>query len=73
MGGCPFTPNASGNLATEDLVLLAMQCGYETNIDLSKLITAIEYASKITNKSLGGRSYPWLQRNYGSEGKVGSC
>jgi hypothetical protein len=42
-------------------------------IDLSKLITAIEYASKITNKSLGGRSYPWLQRNYGSEGKVGSC
>ncbi|WP_216285818.1 hydroxymethylglutaryl-CoA lyase [Polynucleobacter sp. 30F-ANTBAC] len=73
MGGCPFTPNASGNLATEDLVLLAQQCGYETNIDLSKLITAIEYASKITNKSLGGRSYPWLQRNYGAQGKVGSC
>lgn len=33
IGGCPFTPNASGNIATEELVLLCESLGYETGIE----------------------------------------
>ena len=33
LGGCPFAPGAAGNLATEDLVSMAHQMGFETGID----------------------------------------
>ncbi|HEX2916045.1 MAG TPA: hydroxymethylglutaryl-CoA lyase [Chloroflexia bacterium] len=39
LGGCPFAPGASGNLATEDLVHLLHEMGVETGIDLDLLIT----------------------------------
>jgi hydroxymethylglutaryl-CoA lyase len=38
LGGCPFAPGASGNLATEDLVFMLMEMGYQLNIDFKKLI-----------------------------------
>ncbi|MEO0462896.1 MAG: hydroxymethylglutaryl-CoA lyase [Pseudomonadota bacterium] len=38
LGGCPFAPGASGNLVTEDLVLMLNSMGYETGIDLDKLL-----------------------------------
>lgn len=38
VGGCPFAPNATGNIATEDLVYLLHHSGYETGIDLDALI-----------------------------------
>lgn len=38
LGGCPYAPGASGNLVTEDLVLMLNAMGYETGIDLDKLI-----------------------------------
>ncbi len=38
LGGCPFAPGASGNLVTEDLVLMLNSMGLETGIDLDKLI-----------------------------------
>jgi hydroxymethylglutaryl-CoA lyase len=38
LGGCPFAPGASGNLVTEDLVLMLNSMGLETGIDLEKLI-----------------------------------
>jgi len=38
LGGCPFAPGASGNLATEDLVYLLEGCGVDTGIDLDRLI-----------------------------------
>ena len=38
LGGCPFAPGASGNVATEDLVFLLQSMGYETDIDLPKLL-----------------------------------
>lgn len=40
LGGCPYAPGASGNLATEDLVYLAHCEGYSTGIDLNKLVAA---------------------------------
>lgn len=39
LGGCPYAPGASGNLVTEDLVLMLNAMGYETGIDLEKLLT----------------------------------
>lgn len=38
VGGCPFAPNATGNVATEDLLYMLSRCGYETGIDLNRMI-----------------------------------
>ena len=46
LGGCPFAPGASGNLATEDLVHMLCEMGYETGIDEEKIIEAAKYESK---------------------------
>lgn len=42
LGGCPFAPGASGNIVTEDLVFMLQAMGYETGIDLLKLLKARE-------------------------------
>ncbi len=39
IGGCPFAPGASGNIVTEDLVFMLDSMGYDTGIDLDKLLT----------------------------------
>ena len=59
LGGCPFAPGASGNVATEDLVLLLHQCGYATGIDVDKLCDAVAVASELIGAPLGGRMLPW--------------
>jgi len=38
LGGCPFAPNATGNIATEDLVYMLTRAGFETGYDLGRLI-----------------------------------
>ena len=38
IGGCPFAPNATGNVATEDLLYMLSRSGFETGIDLGRLI-----------------------------------
>jgi hydroxymethylglutaryl-CoA lyase len=38
LGGCPYAPGASGNLVTEDLVLMLNSMGCDTGIDLDKLL-----------------------------------
>lgn len=40
LGGCPFAPGASGNLATEDLVWMLNEMGYDTGISFSKILAA---------------------------------
>jgi hydroxymethylglutaryl-CoA lyase len=42
LGGCPFAPGASGNIVTEDLVFMLQAMGYETGIDLPKLLKVRE-------------------------------
>lgn len=61
LGGCPFAPGASGNVATEDLVLMLQQCGFQTGIDLDKLRNAISVAEELVERPLGGRMLPWLK------------
>jgi hydroxymethylglutaryl-CoA lyase len=38
LGGCPFAPNATGNVATEDLLYMLSRAGFDTGIDLTRLI-----------------------------------
>jgi hydroxymethylglutaryl-CoA lyase len=38
LGGCPYAPGASGNIVTEDLAFMLHAMGYETGIDLDKLL-----------------------------------
>jgi hydroxymethylglutaryl-CoA lyase len=42
IGGCPFAPGASGNIVTEDLVFMLQSMGFETGIDLAKLMKVRE-------------------------------
>jgi hydroxymethylglutaryl-CoA lyase len=43
VGGCPFAPNATGNVATEDLLYMLSRAGFATGVDLSKLIDAARW------------------------------
>ena len=38
LGGCPYAPGASGNIATEDCVYMIESMGFSTGIDLKKLL-----------------------------------
>ncbi len=62
IGGCPFAPGAAGNLATEDLVLMAEQSGFHTGISLPDLLEAVDFAEAQLQRPLGGRSTAWLRR-----------
>jgi hydroxymethylglutaryl-CoA lyase len=62
LGGCPFAPGASGNVATEDVVMLLQQMGFATGIDLPALLQASALARELTGTAPGGRALPWLQR-----------
>ena len=48
LGGCPFCPGASGNLASEDLVAFLEGQGYLTGINLEKLLDAAELANQLS-------------------------
>lgn len=52
LGGCPYAPGASGNLATEDLVYMLEGMGYETGVDLDLLIRASERVSDLVSRTL---------------------
>jgi len=52
IGGCPFAPGASGNIATEDLVHMLALEGMETGIDLNALIAAGQTLSALLQRNL---------------------
>ncbi len=62
LGGCPFAPGATGNVATEDVALMLSQMGFETGIDLRKLVDAVDLATELTGNCDGGNSLRWLKR-----------
>ena len=57
LGGCPFAPGASGNLATEDLVHMLSEMGYDTGIDELKLIEAAKFESTVIDGIYSGHMY----------------
>ena len=54
-GGCPFAPQATGNIATEDLVYLLHGMGYETGIDLKAMIGVAQWMTEQLGKELPGQ------------------
>lgn len=64
LGGCPFAPGASGNVATEDLVMLCDQMGYKTNVDMPLLLEASDLAIELTKTARGGNAKTWLRKQY---------
>jgi hydroxymethylglutaryl-CoA lyase len=69
LGGCPFSPGAAGNVATEDVVLMLEQCGYHTGIDATALLSAIDMVSELTKTAVGGRSMAWFRRENSQSGE----
>jgi hydroxymethylglutaryl-CoA lyase len=61
LGGCPFAPGASGNVATEDVVMLLEQLGFTTGVDLQQLLAASDLAETLTGTAPGGRAKAWLK------------
>ena len=50
LGGCPFAPDATGNIGTEDLVYMLERAGFSTGYDLDGLITTAKWMSSILGK-----------------------
>ncbi len=57
LGGCPYAPGASGNLATEDLLYLLSGLGIETGIDLEKVVTASAFLARARGQAPASRYY----------------
>ena len=57
LGGCPYAPRASGNIATEDLVYLLEREGIETGVDLDALIHISEWLEAALGRKLEGQLY----------------
>ena len=57
LGGCPFAPRATGNIATEDLVYLLDGEGVETGVDLSALVAVSEWLEGVLGRQLEGQVY----------------
>ncbi len=57
LGGCPYAPRATGNIATEDLVYLLEGEGIETGIDLDALIAISEWLESVLGRRLEGYVY----------------
>lgn len=68
LGGCPFAPGASGNVATEDVVMMLEQMGLDTGIDLDRLMKAAELARELTGTAPGGRASAWIRKELGMAG-----
>ena len=62
LGGCPFSPGASGNVATEDVVLMLESMGLRTGIDTLALVEAVGVCADLLQSPLGGHAFRWLHR-----------
>ena len=57
IGGCPFAPRATGNIATEDLVYLLDGLGVETGVNLEALIAVSAWLAGVLGRELPGQLY----------------
>ena len=63
LGGCPYAPGASGNMATEDLVYMLEKMGIDTAVDLSRLVAASQIIAPYLDHPLPGRYLQSCMRN----------
>jgi hydroxymethylglutaryl-CoA lyase/(R)-citramalyl-CoA lyase len=62
LGGCPFSPNATGNIATEDLVWQLERDGVRTRVDVDALVDTSRWLEQVLGRRLEGNLYraaPW--------------
>jgi hydroxymethylglutaryl-CoA lyase len=58
LGGCPYAPGASGNVATEDVVALFEAAGVRTGVDLDALVDTTAWLEReVLHRPLPGRVY----------------
>ncbi len=67
LGGCPYAPGASGNVATEDVVYMLEGMGIRTGVDVDKLVAASRLASTLVGHEMPSKFY----RAYVGSGLVG--
>src|SRR5256714_1764655 len=58
LGGCPYAPRATGNIATEDLVYLLDGDGVETGVDLDALVETSAWLESLLGRRLEGQVFP---------------
>ncbi|TMU86675.1 hydroxymethylglutaryl-CoA lyase [Bacillus sp. BHET2] len=63
LGGCPFAPGATGNVATEDVVYMMEEMGISTGIDLEKLAYAIELVKPHVSRPIESGYYRLYELN----------
>ncbi len=66
LGGCPYAPGASGNLATEDVVAMCHAMGVKTGIDLDKLVDASRGAATFVGHELPSK---YLKAHLGKQAR----
>jgi hydroxymethylglutaryl-CoA lyase len=55
LGGCPYAPGATGNIATEELIYMVQDMGIDTGIDLEAMIDAAADAERIVGRQLSSQ------------------
>ena len=80
LGGCPYAPGASGNLATEDVVYMLHGMGIDTGVDLDKLIECVWLVERLLGVTAvghvsraGPRPKPWCEPTERSAVSVMVC
>ena len=64
MGGCPYIPGASGNLATEDLVHFVQQMGYQSGINLHALLPLVQQVEQLFDRTFPSKMSKVLQQSH---------
>ena len=54
LGGCPFAPNATGNVATEDVLYMMSRSGFDAGIDLERMIEVARWLQRVRGKPVPG-------------------
>jgi len=65
IGGCPFAPNSTGNVCSEDMLAMVTDLGYETGINLDRMVEAAVSLERALGEKLPGKLHragpaPWL-------------
>lgn len=60
LGGCPFAPGATGNIATEDVVFMLHEMGVDTGIEIEKLKPAVDIVKPLISRKLESKMYKFL-------------
>jgi isopropylmalate/homocitrate/citramalate synthase len=68
LGGCPYAPGASGNLATEDLLYMLRGLGIEMGIDLDAVVAASAFLASVRSAPPASRYYAAATANTASQG-----